>query len=210
MPSRSFVRSTESVAEARQFVAQALNQISKDLRNVVTLLVSELATNALLYGPNGFQVSVEYRPNSHLVRVGVSDPGDGTPTVEHPDVTAEHGRGLQLVGALSDRWGVESIPGTPGKTVWFELTETAIAVATNDEAASSSQESPRRDGQRLSAVEETAPPRDHVQDSPSRSCGSRITQSRLASASARPNRRARAALTPCWREPGTRWRSRVA
>jgi anti-sigma regulatory factor (Ser/Thr protein kinase) len=205
MASRSFVRSTDSVAAARQFVAQTLDQISNDLRSVVTLLVSELATNALLYGPNGFDISVAFLPNSHVVRVEVSDPGDGTPTVEHPEVTAEHGRGLQLVGALSDRWGVESIPGTPGKTVWFELTA-AIAVATNDEVASRSQDRPGRDGQRLPAVEETAPPRDHAQDFPSRSCRSRMTQSRLGSASAPPHHRA---LTRCWRELGARLRSPV-
>jgi len=209
MARRSFVRSTESVAEARQFVAQTLDHISSDLRSVVTLLVSELATNALLYGPNGFEVSVAYGPNSHVVRVGVSDPGDGTPTVEHPEVTAEHGRGLQLVGALSDRWGVESIPGTPGKTVWFELTEAAIPLAADDEVAGRSQDSPRRDGQRLPAVEVTAPPRDHPQDFPSRSCSSRRTQPCVRSASAQPTHRARAEVTRCWREPGVLSRSPV-
>src|ERR1700722_5982312 len=98
MASRSFVRATGSVAEARQFIAETLAQISEDLRSVVALLVSELATNALLYGPNGFEVSVECSANSQIVRVGVSDPGEGRPTVAHPEVTTEHGRGLQLVG----------------------------------------------------------------------------------------------------------------
>src|ERR1700722_205363 len=135
MSSRLFVRSSESVAEARQFVAETLDQISEDLRSVVILLVSELATNALLHGPNGFEVSVAYSPNIHLVRVGGSDPGDGRPTVEHPEITAEHGRGLQLVGALSDRWGIESVPGAPGKTVWFELTEAAVAAGVDGEIA---------------------------------------------------------------------------
>jgi anti-sigma regulatory factor (Ser/Thr protein kinase) len=136
MASRSFRRATVSVAEARQFIAETLDQISEDLRGVVALLVSELATNALLYGPNGFEVSVECSANGQVVRVGVSDPGDGRPTMEHPEITTEHGRGLQLVGALSERWGIESVRGRPGKTVWFVVTDTVMAEAVVEETPS--------------------------------------------------------------------------
>ncbi|MDF3303324.1 ATP-binding protein, partial [Streptomyces sp. K1PA1] len=34
------------------------------------------------------------------------------------------GRGLFLVDALSDRWGVEADPAGSGKTVWTELDRT--------------------------------------------------------------------------------------
>jgi hypothetical protein len=36
-------------------------------------------------------------------------------------VTAEHGRGLQLVGLLADVWGARRRRSTGEKTVWFEL-----------------------------------------------------------------------------------------
>lgn len=45
-------------------------------------------------------------------------PGPGATAV--PDDDAEHGRGLLIVGALADRWGV--VPGPcPRKTVWAEI-----------------------------------------------------------------------------------------
>jgi hypothetical protein len=38
-----------------------------------------------------------------------------------PDSSSESGRGLHLVAALSDDWGVTPRPAAPGKTVWAEL-----------------------------------------------------------------------------------------
>ncbi|GAB3003047.1 hypothetical protein GCM10023080_080920 [Streptomyces pseudoechinosporeus] len=48
---------------------------------------------------------------------------DGSP--QHPVLfqqfppDAESGRGLHLVGAVTDKWGVSPTPGN-GKTAWFE------------------------------------------------------------------------------------------
>ncbi|WP_443042602.1 ATP-binding protein [Streptomyces sp. NBC_00344] len=60
-----------------------------------------------------------------LLRIGVSDargehlpPGPGTASA--PGGDAEHGRGLLIVEAYADRWGVP--PGCPPrKAVWAEL-----------------------------------------------------------------------------------------
>ena len=49
----------------------------------------------------------------------MSDTGDAQPCVRPPDPLAVNGRGLQLLGALADSWGVE--PSETGKTVWFLL-----------------------------------------------------------------------------------------
>ncbi|MPY63287.1 ATP-binding protein, partial [Streptomyces spongiae] len=38
-----------------------------------------------------------------------------------PDSASESGRGLHLVAALADDWGVTPRPTAPGKTVWAEL-----------------------------------------------------------------------------------------
>jgi anti-sigma regulatory factor (Ser/Thr protein kinase) len=46
------------------------------------------------------------------------DPASG-PISAWDDVEAESGRGLRMVAALTDRWGV--VPRVIGKSVWFEL-----------------------------------------------------------------------------------------
>ncbi|MFJ8824891.1 ATP-binding protein [Streptomyces sp. NPDC102467] len=43
------------------------------------------------------------------------------PTAPAPDSARESGRGLLLVTALADDWGVTPRPTAPGKTVWVEL-----------------------------------------------------------------------------------------
>lgn len=54
--------------------------------------------------------------------VGVTGTGPGHPIPQRPTAIDEHGRGLQLVGSLADRWGVRRRRETQEKTVWFELT----------------------------------------------------------------------------------------
>ncbi|HEX6500242.1 MAG TPA: ATP-binding protein [Micromonosporaceae bacterium] len=119
IPSRTFEQSRLSVPAARDWVLSFVSDLSPDLVQVTALLASELVTNAVLYGCGRFQVSVERSRDQHRVRVGVTDAGKGQPTPRHPDRTAEHGRGLQLVKALATAWGVRRGPCT--KTVWFEL-----------------------------------------------------------------------------------------
>ncbi|MFF0088966.1 ATP-binding protein [Streptomyces canus] len=91
-------------------------------------IVAELATNAALHGRVGsrdFRLTLTLDTAAGLLRIAVTDargerlpspPADyGTP------LDAESGRGLLLVTALADRWGVEPyLPG--GKTVWAECT----------------------------------------------------------------------------------------
>ncbi|CAM5652776.1 non-specific serine/threonine protein kinase OS=Streptomyces tendae OX=1932 GN=GUR47_17290 PE=3 SV=1 [Streptomyces tendae] len=55
------------------------------------------------------------------LRIEVTDTrGDRLPCPQHSADDAEFGRGLLLVEALADRWGV--VPGPPPlKTVWAEV-----------------------------------------------------------------------------------------
>ncbi|WP_437114741.1 ATP-binding protein [Streptomyces longispororuber] len=86
------------------------------------LLASELVTNALVHTDRDavFTATVEPRRlrvevrdfTGHRPRLRGADTGDGT-----------HGRGLMLVQALADAWGV-SAHGV-GKSVWFELDASA-------------------------------------------------------------------------------------
>ncbi|WP_405389133.1 ATP-binding protein [Streptomyces sp. NBC_01102] len=86
-------------------------------------IVAELATNATVHGRvtgRDFRLRLVVHTDSRL-RIEVTDArGDRLPVAATPAPHAEGGRGLLIVEALSDRWGV--IPGpTPRKTVWAEL-----------------------------------------------------------------------------------------
>ena len=108
------------------------NEIARDvatrLRETAQLLVSELATNAFLYSGAPFEVAIDPEWAAAVLRVSVTDRSEGEPRVGRPSKFDEHGRGLQLVATLSDRWGVDPSRSGPGKTVWFELRTTAGAV----------------------------------------------------------------------------------
>lgn len=84
-------------------------------------IVAELATNAATHGRVPGR---DFRVTLHVVgttlRIEVTDTrGDRHPRLGSvPD--AESGRGLLLVDALADRWGVAPGPH-PRKTVWAEL-----------------------------------------------------------------------------------------
>jgi serine/threonine-protein kinase RsbW len=120
--SRSFPAWTESVPGARAFVADALSGLPPQLCQTAALLISELATNAVRHsGARAFTVRLEHDPEHGRLWAGVSDTGLGQPVPRDPAVTAEHGRGLRLVGLLADRWGAHRRRATNEKTVWFEL-----------------------------------------------------------------------------------------
>lgn len=90
----------------------------------VLLCVSELATNALLHGvpPNRcFRLCLALAPDG-VLRVEVHDSGPGeirAPAAVEPGPDEERGRGLFLVAALADKWGVRE--RDPGKVVWCEF-----------------------------------------------------------------------------------------
>jgi len=119
---RAFLASDESVPAARQYVADLLEHAPVQLCETAALLVSELATNAVRHaGTPQFVIEVQLPAGDGPVWVGVTDTGTGSPIPQQPDVTAEHGRGLQLVATLADRWGAHRRRSTQEKTVWFEL-----------------------------------------------------------------------------------------
>jgi serine/threonine-protein kinase RsbW len=108
-----------SVAQARTQVVQALTpQLDADHLETLRLLVSELVTNAVRHGGHDEPVELHASWNTHL-RIEVVDRGNGfAPTPRTGATDDPGGYGLFLVGALADRWGVETDDRT---TVWFEL-----------------------------------------------------------------------------------------
>lgn len=85
-------------------------------------VVAELAANAATHGRvrgRDFRLALVVRPD--VLRIEVTDTrGDELPRLREPSAEAAAGRGLLLVEAFADRWGVASGP-VPRKTVWAEL-----------------------------------------------------------------------------------------
>ncbi|UNZ20854.1 SpoIIE family protein phosphatase [Streptomyces sp. 891-h] len=117
-PVRRFPAQPESVAEARRNARAELAGAPQELAETAELLLSELATNAVLHARTEFEVSVSR--SGDTVRVQVSDrlPARGlVPQERRPDPGT--GLGLVLVEELAARYGTET--GEERKTVWFEL-----------------------------------------------------------------------------------------
>ena len=109
-----------SVARIRRFAADACRVSAPRADcDTVSLLVSEVATNALVHGAG--QVLVRVVPTEAGVRIEVVDGSPALPRPRDASMLDEGGRGLALVEALSSAWGAE--PSEGGKTVWFEVAD---------------------------------------------------------------------------------------
>jgi anti-sigma regulatory factor (Ser/Thr protein kinase) len=128
--SQSFAASQESVGAARRFVSEVITDLTPELQDAVILMVSELATNALVHAASGFQLTVD-RTKTRL-RVSVADLGAGVPSLQSPPSRQPHGRGLRIVEQLSDEWGTSEAPKT-GKSVWFRLNLASAAEASRQQ-----------------------------------------------------------------------------
>lgn len=91
--------------------------IVQDRAETAVLLLTELVTNALRHGEDTIRVRASVRGSN--LRLAVRDTSHRMPTVQSLDPTETSGRGLRLVDALSDDWGVKA--HQRGKTVWFDL-----------------------------------------------------------------------------------------
>jgi PAS domain S-box-containing protein len=109
------------VRATRGFVTATMNEwgIAPHLVDDIVLLVSELVTNAVIHGSAPIELRLR-RSRRHVV-LEVYDGAFFLPRKLRPTPDDEHGRGLQLVTILADRWGIR--PTAEGKSVWcmFEL-----------------------------------------------------------------------------------------
>jgi anti-sigma regulatory factor (Ser/Thr protein kinase) len=103
-----------AVGEARAWVAEALVEWTEDGRSRAVLVTSELVANAIIHARTS--VSVDLDIEGDCARVEVSDGSSEAPTTKRYGTDATTGRGLRLVGQLSEEWGARSVRG--GKTVW--------------------------------------------------------------------------------------------
>ncbi|MGW7606934.1 SpoIIE family protein phosphatase [Streptomyces sp. NPDC054766] len=109
--------------------------IDDRLTEDATVVVSELVTNAVVHAGTDVELlcrlecGADGPPGPLVVEVSDHHPSraireDGA---EHPYGTPEYGRGLRLVSALSEAWGITYRPGV--KTVWSRLLVDGGAVA---------------------------------------------------------------------------------
>ncbi len=117
---QAFAPTASSVAAARRFVTECLEQWDQETAVwTVQLLLSELATNAVLHaGGSGFTVGVEMLREGG-VRLTIADGSPRPPRLRDYGTSATTGRGVALVDQLARTWGVEPRPG--GKAVWCEI-----------------------------------------------------------------------------------------
>lgn len=107
-----------SIASVRRFAVAACRTSGLvDLCDTLALLVSEVATNALVHGSGEVQVRVHATDSG--LRVEVQDDSPTMPSRRRAGPLEEGGRGLALVDTLARGWGVQALP--VGKVVWFEL-----------------------------------------------------------------------------------------
>jgi anti-sigma regulatory factor (Ser/Thr protein kinase) len=126
--SRRFEAVPEGPRAARHFVADALASwgYTGELLDDAQLVISELATNAVIHARSPFWV--ETRAENGHVRVSVRDQHGEPPRCLTPDLPKllspdstepPRGHGLRMVAALARDWGVDST--ADGKAVWAEL-----------------------------------------------------------------------------------------
>ncbi|MBB5940432.1 ATP-binding protein [Streptomyces zagrosensis] len=117
------------VGEVRAWVAECLRPLtpSDAVRDDALLCVDELIANAIVHAvpaaasPVGAKLTVTVHATQARVCIAVDDPAPDLllpdPAAAGPDgALNEHGRGLGLIAALSERWGYERRAGE--KRVW--------------------------------------------------------------------------------------------
>jgi anti-sigma regulatory factor (Ser/Thr protein kinase) len=108
----------ESAAVARSFVERTLREWGcRELIDDARVVVTELVSNVVRHAGTDIRVDLELRGGT--VRIGVADRAGGHVVMRTADAPADlSGRGLQLVNALSERWGIEQ--RADRKLVWAE------------------------------------------------------------------------------------------
>lgn len=112
---RDFAEDLRSARAARQFVVRALaGRVDEATSADATIVIGELAANAVLHAHSPFRVTVAYVADR--VRIAVRDT---TPLNGGTELVVQDGHGLDVVSQLATRWAVE--PKPDGKVIWADL-----------------------------------------------------------------------------------------
>jgi hypothetical protein len=114
----AFARGPRAPRQARRFVTDVLRQWDlDDLVDPASLIVSELATNAVVHACSGFAVSLNH--DGPVVRLAVGDGAAAVPQRAPGGTEAPRGRGIPIIETVASRWGHLALDR--GKLVWAEL-----------------------------------------------------------------------------------------
>lgn len=119
-----FAATEQHVASVRRWLRTQLNDWQQPtIIEDVMLAATEVITNAVRHGSKGpadiVTVAIELCGND--LRVNVTDSSTMLPMLRDVSPLEEGGRGLRLLGALTESWGVHVEREGAGKTVWFTI-----------------------------------------------------------------------------------------
>ncbi len=117
------------IGQVRRIVSAQLRYWHLDpLIDRAALGVTELLTNVHLHAQPDKTCTVEIELLLDRLTVSVRDNDPRLPTMADTDTLATGGRGLAMVAAVSESWGVRP-DGDCGKVVWFTLPAPAPTAA---------------------------------------------------------------------------------
>jgi anti-sigma regulatory factor (Ser/Thr protein kinase) len=120
--------------QAREWVSGVLSDWPEEEVAMARLLVSELVTNAVLHA--GTAIEVTYKSEGGRARFDVRDYHRGGPVAKRFAPDSPTGRGMRLISALAEEWGVER--EGDGKTVWFAMSAATQTTSRHDRVIISS------------------------------------------------------------------------
>lgn len=124
-PTLVFQADVTALASVRDFAcneARALNpRADVDL---IALVVGELAANSAVH--QGGEARLELRRCADgSIEISVTDDDPAPPElVEKPAWSTAGHRGIQLIAALAEAWGIEHLPS--GKRVWAQVAPSSV------------------------------------------------------------------------------------
>ncbi|MFI5772976.1 ATP-binding protein [Streptomyces sp. NPDC051658] len=109
------------IGQVRRIISAQLRYWHLDpLIDQAALGVTELLTNVHRHAQPDKSCTVEIELLLERLTVSVHDHDPRLPTVREPSASSTSGRGLALIAAVSESWGVRPRGGA-GKVVWFTL-----------------------------------------------------------------------------------------
>jgi anti-sigma regulatory factor (Ser/Thr protein kinase) len=116
-----FTAEPEEVAALRRLMRLHLGVWGlQGVTHAAQLCVSELVSNIITHVGAGTPATLAVSMNGVHLRIEVHDPDTrALPTLLDANVDSEGGRGMALVDAIAERWGVELSPDR--KVTWCEL-----------------------------------------------------------------------------------------
>lgn len=117
----TFTAESEEVPSLRRILRLHLRHWGlHDVIDAAQLCLSELVSNVIAHVGHGTPTTLAVSMEGTRLRLEVHDPDTRSlPTLIHTGVESETGRGVALINALAEHWGVRLLPDR--KETWCEL-----------------------------------------------------------------------------------------